>query len=152
MPLIEESIEIAAAPSDVFRFCHDPAQRPEWDVRVVRMELLTSSPVRSGTLIRVDAAQGGRYAFSWDGEVASYRFPSGSEVRVLDAAPSSPFSGGTETWDFSRSGSGTRVKISWDYKTRGIIKRILDALGRRVAVRSQIKRSLANLKALLESR
>jgi len=152
MPLIEDSIEIAAAPSDVFRFCHDAAKRPQWDVRVMRVELLSSPPVRSGTLLRFDAAQGGRYAFSWDAEVAAFQFPTSSTVRVLDAAPSSPFYRGRETWEFSSYGGGTRFKLSWDYQTRGILNRIADALGRRSSMRRAIRRSLANLKDTIERR
>ena len=152
MPLIQDRIQIAAAPAEVFRFCHDIANRPNWDVRVIRVELLTSAPVRSGTLFRADAARSGAYAFSWDGEYASYQFPSSSSVRVLDAAPSSPFVSGTETWTFSSMGGGTRLALSWDYKPRGFLGRIVDALVGRASTRRAIKRSLANLKNLIESR
>ena len=116
------------------------------------MELLTSGPVRSGTLIRVDAARSGSYAFSWDGEYESYHFPSSSRVRVLDAAPSSPFVRGTETWEFISVAGGTRLAVTWDYATRGFLGRVADALVRRGATRRAIRRSLNNLKTLVESR
>ncbi len=153
MPKIVEQIEISAAPADVFRFAHDVANRPKWDVRVVRMELLTPSPVRSGTLFRVDAGSGGYVSFSWDGEVMAYHFPHSSSIRVMDAAPSSPFTrGSTESWEFSSTGSGTRVTISRDYRTRGFLGRLGDALGGRASARRAIRRSLANLKRLIEKR
>jgi hypothetical protein len=151
MPRIDEQIEIAAAPTDVFRQAHDVDARPEWDARVVNMKLLSPPPVRSGTLFRVDAARGGQYAFSWDGEYSAFHFPSGSTIRVIDAAPSSSFArGSTETWDFSSYGGQTRFSITWEYSTRGFVNRVLDALGRRGSTRRAIRRSLANLKELME--
>jgi hypothetical protein len=152
MPVIEDHVDIAAAPADVFRFCHDIATRPDWDERVKRVELLSRAPIRGGTLIQVDAASSGRYAFTWDGEYESFHFPRDSAVRVLDAAPSSPFVGGTEKWEFSSAAGGTRFSLTWDYETRGFLGRIVDLLGRRAATRGAIKRSLASLKGLIENR
>jgi hypothetical protein len=152
MPRIEEHIEIAAARADVFRFCHDIASRSEWDEQVVQIELLTPQPIRSGTLLRVDASHSGGPVFTWDAEYADYKLPSSSIVRVLDTAASSPFGAGSEIiWEFSTVGSGTRFTWIWDYRTRGIIASIADKLGRRVAMQRAIKRSLANLKKLIES-
>jgi hypothetical protein len=41
--------------------------------------------------------------------------------------------------------------VIWDYQLRNVVARIADALGRRAATRSAIRRSLANLKALIEA-
>jgi len=151
MARVEESIEIAAPPANVFRFCHELEKRPDWDVRVTRIELLTSKPVRQGTLIRVDAGRGGEALFSWDGEYTRFQYPTSSTVRVLDAAPSSPFKSGSETWQFSAVGSGTRLVVIWEYQPRGILSRIGDTLGGRASIRRALRRSLANLKELIES-
>ncbi len=151
MARIEEHVEIAAAPANVFRFCHDPARRPEWDERVIRVELLTNPPVRRGTLFRVDAGRSGRFAFTWDAEYTEFQFPTSSTVRVLDAALSSPFGTGSESWQFSSVSGGTRFTLVWDYKPRGFLARLADALGRRASTRRAIRRSLANLKAILET-
>lgn len=151
MARIEESIEIAAPSANVFRFCHEVERQPDWDVRVTRVELLTSRPVRQGTLIRVDAGRASGNIFSWDGEYVSFQYPTTSTVKVLDAAPSSPFKSGSETWQFTSTGSGTRFTLVWDYTPRGLFARIGDALGGRASIRRAIRRSLANLKALIES-
>jgi hypothetical protein len=151
MPRIEDHIEIMAAPSAVFRFCHDVARRPDWDERVVGVELLTNRPIRQGTLLRIDAGSSGKFLFSWDAEYAEYRFPHSSTLRVLDAAPSSPFNAGSESWQFSPAGGGTRFVLVWDYQLRGFLARITDALGRRASTRRAIKSSLANLKAMVEA-
>jgi uncharacterized protein YndB with AHSA1/START domain len=153
MTRIEDHIEIDAAPANVFRFCHNPDHRADWDERVTRVEVLTPEPVRRGTLIRVDAARSGKFVFSWDAEYSEFQFPSSSKVKVLDAAPSSSFGSGTETWEFSSmGGGGTRFTLVWEYKPRGFIARIMDVLGRRAATRRAIRRSLANLKDLVEAR
>lgn len=152
MPRIEETIEIAAARADVFRLCHDITRRAEWDEQVVRVEMLSSRPVRSGTLLRIDAKYGNMAVFTWDAEYAEFHMPSNSRMRVLDAAPSSPFAKGSElSWEFEQVGSGTRLTWVWDYKSQGFINRIMDVLGRRAATQRAIKRSLINLKHLIES-
>ena len=151
MPHIEESIDIEATPADVFRYCHDIAKRPRWDVQATHVELLTPPPVRQGTLFRVDASYGGGAVFSWDAEYTSFQFPRASRVRVLDTAPSSPFAAGGEVnWQFSSVGGQTRFTWTWDYRPRGILSRIADILGGRAATRRAIRRSQARLKELLE--
>jgi hypothetical protein len=151
MARIEEHVHVVAARADLFRFCHDVARRPQWDERVVRVKLLTSRPIRRGTLLRVDAGRAGKVLFSWDAEYADFHFPSTSTLRVLDAAPSSPFRAGTETWQFSSTTAGTRFTVVWDYQPSGILARIADALGRRALTRRAIQRSLANLKTIIET-
>jgi len=151
MPRIEEQIEVSVARADVFKFCHDVRQRPEWDEQVDNVEILSAGPLRQGTLIRVDARQG-RSVFSWDAEVSAYSFLQSSRVLVLDAAKTSPFARGSEAiWEFESVGSGTRMTWIWDYKPNGFIARIMDGLGRRSSTRRAIKRSLANLKSMMES-
>jgi len=152
MPRIEESVEIAVASSNVFRFCHDIDRWPEWDERVVGVELLSSKPIRRGTLLSIDAGRSGKYLFSWDAEYTEFQFPQSSTLRVVDAAPSSPFRSGTESWRFSSAGGSTRFTVVWNYQHRGVLARIADALGRRSATRRAIRRSLANLKAMIEAR
>ena len=152
MPRIEAQIEIAVVPATLFYFCHDVAKRSLWDERVMAMEMLSPAPVRQGTLVRIDAAQGGEFAFTWDAEYVEFHFPQNSTLQVLDAAPSSPFASGSETWRFSSIGGGkTRFTLLWEYRPRGLIGRLLDNLGRRSATRKMIQRSLENLKALVEA-
>lgn len=152
MPRIEAYIDIAVARTDVFRFCHDIARRSEWDEQVVHIELLTPRPVRRGTLLRIDAKHGGGAVFSWDGEYIDFQLPLGSKMRVLDAASTCPFAAGSEcSWEFSTVGSGTRLTWVWDYRPNGILAAIVDKLGRRAATQRAIKRSLANLKKIVES-
>ena len=151
MARIEASIEIAAAPMTVFRFCHDLARWPEWNARVVGTEMITSGPVRRGSLIRIDAGRSGQYRFTWEAEYASYQMPSGSTLKALDVAPSSPFKSGTETWQLSQVAAGTRFTLIWEYEPKGFISRVMDALGGRSATGRAIRSSLKNLQALIEA-
>lgn len=149
MSRIEESMEIPAARSDLFRFCHDIDKRPQWDGRVVRIKLLSPGSVRRGAMLSIDAGRGGEYSYTWDGEYAEYQYLSRSKLRVMDAAPSAPFKSGSETWTFSSTGVGsTRFKILWTYEPRGVINRVLDALFRRAVTRRAIRGSLANLRKM----
>jgi len=151
MPHIEEHVDIAAALADVFRYCHDIASRPQWDEQVAHVELLTSPPLRQGTLIRIDTGHSGGAVFSWDAECVGFQFPLSSRVRVIDTAPSSPFAAGSElSWQFSSVSGGTRLTWVWDYRPRGILARIADKLGGRASTQRAIRRSLAKLKAKIE--
>jgi len=151
VPHIEESIDIAASPANLFRFCHDTALRPKWDERVVSVELITPKPLRAGTLLSIDARHASGPVFSWEAEYASFQFPSRSELRVIDAAPSSWFSAGSEEWQFKSVGGGVRFALAWDYQPRGFLRRVLDKLGRRASMQRAIKRSLVNLKTMVEA-
>jgi uncharacterized protein YndB with AHSA1/START domain len=152
VPIIQETVDIEAGPADVFRFCHDAASRPEWDELVLRIEFLTPPPMRTGTLLRIDARPGGRSTvFSWDAEVVSYHFPLNSTVRVPDTAFSSPFGPGSEvSWEFSSVTGGTRVTWTWNYKPRGFFASVRDVLGGRGATQRAIRKSLDNLKEMIE--
>jgi hypothetical protein len=89
--------------------------------------------------------------FSWEGEFVTYSFPSNSTLEVIDTAPSSYFVAGSEEWHFERSGPGTLFTLIWDYRPRGIIGRLADALVRRGSIRRAIRQSLKNLKEMAEA-
>ena len=151
MPRIEEQIEIDARPSDAFRLSHDVDRRPDWDERISRINVLTPKPIRRGTILRIDTdpAAGGP-VFSWEAEVVEYHYPSSSRLEVIDAAPSSYFVDGTETWRVGRSGGGATITVTWEYRPRGILGRITD-LFRRRTIRRAIRQTLENLKQTLET-
>lgn len=151
MPHIEEQLEIAAARADVFRFCHDITAWPDWHDQIVSAELLTPPPLRSGSLLRIDEEVGGT-VFSWDAEYISFQMPTGSRLKVIDAARSSPFRVGSElSWKFEPAGSGTLFSWRWDYRPYGFWASLADKFGRRAATQRAIKRSLVKLKELIES-
>jgi uncharacterized membrane protein len=152
MPQLEEQISISKRPTDVFRLSHDMDGRATWDERVARVQVLTQKPVRTGTVVRIDTRPAIGAVFSWEGEFVDYSYPSSSRVKVIDAAPSSYFAAGYEEWRLEGSDVGTRFTLTWDYAPRGLIGRIIDAFMRRRATRRAIKRSLENLKEMVEAR
>jgi uncharacterized protein YndB with AHSA1/START domain len=151
MARIEASIDIAAPTVDVFRYCHNLDHRPLWDERVVGAEMITPAPIRRGSLVRIEAGRAGQFHFTWDGEYIEYVLPRRSTLKVLDAAPSSPFKSGTETWEFAKVDNGTRLSLTWEYQSSGLLATISDTLGKRGGTRRAIQRSLKNLKALIEA-
>ena len=151
MPRLVEQIQIARRPPDTFRLCHDLDRRAEWDERVTRVEVLTPKPVRRGSVVRIDMRPAMGSVFSWEGEFVDYTFPSSSKLEVIDTAPSSYFVAGREAWRLETSGRGTLLTLIWEYRPRGLIGRIVDALMRRGSIRRAIKQSLKNLKAVAEA-
>ena len=151
MPRIEERVEIAAPTSTVFRICHDAAKRPEWDERMRRMELITPAPIRQGTLFQVDAVAPSGSVFGWEGEYAEFKYPMSATLKVLDAAPSSPFKSGTEEWQYGAVSGHTHLTLVWEYQPRNIILRVVDAVAGRAMTHRAIRRSLINLKEMVEN-
>jgi ribosome-associated toxin RatA of RatAB toxin-antitoxin module len=151
MPRITADVRVHTSPADLFRFCHNVERRPDWDERIVHMELLSPPPLRTGTLVRVDVGEDGEFKFTWDGEYTTVQFPSRSQVRVLDAAMKSPFSTASETWTFEHCEEGTHFSLVWEYEPRGLPARVLDVLGRRARTERAIGRSLVQLKELVEA-
>jgi ribosome-associated toxin RatA of RatAB toxin-antitoxin module len=151
MARIEASIEIAAAPTTVFRFCHDLARWPEWDERVIAAKLITPAPLRRGSLVRIDAGRSGTFHFTWEAEFLDYQFPSSSTIKAYDVAPSSPFKASTEKWAFDKAENGTRMTLTWEYKPRSLIARLMDVVMRRAGNRHAVQHSLQNLKTMIET-
>jgi uncharacterized membrane protein len=152
MPRLQEQIDIERFPTDLFRFCHDVDHWAEWDERVTRVQILTHKPIRRGTMVRIDTQLTAGNVFSWEAEFVDYSFPDRSRIEVIDAAPSSYFVAGSEEWRFESSAKGTRFTLTWDYRPRGLIGRIADALVWRGSTRRAIRQSLANLKVIAEAR
>jgi len=130
--------------------CHDMDRRPEWDERVSRAEVLTTGPVRRGTVIRFDSDPAVGNVFSWDAEVVHFHYPSSATLEVIDVAPSSSFAGGSETWRFDGSAQSTRLTVVWEYRPKGLIGRLLDFLVGRRANAGALKQSLRNVKTAME--
>ena len=99
----------------------------------------------------IDAGRSGEFHFTWEAEYERYQFPSSSTVKAYDVAPSSPFKTSTEEWSFTKTGDGTRLTLTWEYKPRSLIARLLDVVMRRAGNRHAVQRSLQNLKRVIEA-
>jgi carbon monoxide dehydrogenase subunit G len=140
---IEQSVEIARAPEEVFAVLTDPARLAEWQGTVVEAALEGEGPIRAGARVR---------------EVRSFlgkRIE--STVEILEHEPPSRFAlrsaAGPVTFRVEQtvepSGDGSRVRIQMEGEARGVL-----GLGARVAVKAaerQLRTDLDALKRLLEA-
>lgn len=143
MARIEQSVEIARAPEEVFAVLTDPARLAEWQGTVVEAALEGEGPMRAGARVR---------------EVRSFlgkRIE--STVEILEHEPPSRFAlrsaAGPVTFRVEQtvepSGDGSRVRIQMAGEARGVL-----GLGARVAVKAaerQLRTDLEALKRLLEA-
>jgi hypothetical protein len=54
--VIESEVDISRSPEDVFDYCSDPANEPQWNVKMTRIEKLSEGPLGVGTLCDVESA------------------------------------------------------------------------------------------------
>jgi uncharacterized protein YndB with AHSA1/START domain len=50
--VIEVEVDIRRLPEEVFDYASDPANEPEWNIRLTRVEKLTGGPVGVGARYR----------------------------------------------------------------------------------------------------
>ncbi|WP_175414189.1 SRPBCC family protein [Agrococcus sp. SGAir0287] len=63
---LEERVDVARDPHDVFAFLTSPEHRPEWDRSVVSETLVSPAPVKVGSTVRTRMRVMGRdVAFEW---------------------------------------------------------------------------------------
>jgi carbon monoxide dehydrogenase subunit G len=144
MARIEQSVEIARPPAEVFAVLADPTRLAEWQGTVVEAELEGEEPMRAGTRVR---------------EVRSFlgkRIE--STVEILEHEPPTRFAlrsaAGPVTFRVEQTvepvATGSRVRVQMEGEARGVL-----GLGARVAVKAaerQLRTDLDTLKRLLEGR
>jgi uncharacterized protein YndB with AHSA1/START domain len=91
---------LAAAPEAVFGTISDVARYPEWRSGLTSVDVVSTAPVRW-------REHAGSDAITF--EVAESRPPERLQVRIAD--PDLPF-GGTWTYELTRDGSSTRLRIT----------------------------------------
>jgi carbon monoxide dehydrogenase subunit G len=143
MARIEQSIEIARPPADVFAVLTDPARLADWQGTVVEAQLEGDGPMRAGARVR---------------EVRSFlgkRIE--STVEILEHEPPTRFAlcsaAGPVTFRVEQTvepaGAGSRVRVRMEGEARGVL-----GLGARVAVKAaerQLRTDLDALRRLLET-
>lgn len=150
---IKEEIILLAPPEAVWDYVQDNTKRGEWDSSVVRVEKVTEGPLRAGSVIHIVTPPGGKMAFFWDGEYASYDRPRRSAVKMIRSTGFHPFSAMAGSWQYEAHGQdGTQTKFAMimNYKLKwGIFGALLDALFIRRIIRATLKDSLRRLKERL---
>jgi uncharacterized protein YndB with AHSA1/START domain len=138
--VVENTVEIARSPEDVFDYCTDLALEPEWNPKAKRVDKLTPGPIGLGTTYEAEFLKGDPTTI----ELVRFERPTTWEAvgrsRHLDAKTI----GRVSTTD-----DGARLIVRMELSPRGTLKLLLPILGR--YMHNQEERNLANIKAALEA-
>ena len=141
------TIDIQAAPGEVFDWIRDPEKARQWMTSVGETEMLSGEPNEVGSTFRevVSNGQGGTELY---GEVTGYRenerfsFRLSGQFNIVDVA-------------FRVEGIGERTRVTWsaDMRFRSVMKvaSLVFASKLRREITAQSEKELAGLKALCES-
>jgi hypothetical protein len=137
--LIEAEADIRTPAEKVFDYASDPANEPEWNIRVKRVQKLTGGPVGVGARYRMTFTQGPP-AIS---ECVRFERPGFWEHAGRSKIISSGFSGRVVPRD-----DGSQLLLRMQIRPRGPLRLALPMVRRRM--QRELARDLATLKTRLE--
>lgn len=143
MPRIEESIEIKRPVDKVFAYTTDAKNWPRWQSFMPEAEQTSQGPVNVGTTFKGVSRMMGR-SMKWTAIATEYeldkkwgkKITSGS-VAIEEHITCNPVEGGTV------------FTIDYDMKTGGFLKLLSPVMAG--SMRKETKKSLGNLKSILEA-
>ena len=142
--MITQTVEIDRRPEDVFAYLDELDRHGEWQDTIVRTSVQTEGPTRVGTRA-VDTRKVGGRVQDVPYEIIEHDPPRRTVFRGV-AGPIRPL--GTLTVDSLEDGSRSRVTLEFDLRGHGIGV-LIAPFARRMA-RSDIAKSQAKLKEVLE--
>jgi Polyketide cyclase / dehydrase and lipid transport len=137
---VENAVEIARSPEDVFDYCIDIVREPERNPKAGRVQKLTEGPIGLGTRFEVEFLKGSamtieivRYErpFAWETDGRSRRMDAKGEGRI------------------SATERGAHLVMRMELRPRGALRLLLPILGR--FMHHQQARNLAAIKQRLDS-
>jgi hypothetical protein len=137
--VIESETDIARSPEDVFDYCSDPTNEPEWNVKMKGVEKVTDGPLGIGTRYRMEFVSGPPVTSEcvrlerpnvWELFGGSRVMRSGWRGRVLP------------------SPAGAHLVLRMEIELRGLLALATPVLRRRM--RPELDRDIATIKATLE--
>jgi uncharacterized protein YndB with AHSA1/START domain len=137
--VIEAEADIRRSAGEVFDYASDPANEPEWNIRMRRVEKLTGGPVGVGARYRMDFTQGPA-AIS---ECVRFERPGCWEHAGRSKILSSGFSG-----QVVPQGEGSHLLLRMQIRPRGPLRLALPLVRRRM--RRELARDVVTIKARLE--
>ena len=140
---IERGIVLERPLAEVFAFAADPANDPRWNEPIIATRLLTPGPVGVGTVFQHTARFLGQQ-FETTVEVTDFAPNVRACVRTVGGPVRS-----TGCRLFEAVGAATRLTVSIVGEANSLV-RLGEAVAT-VAIRRQLDRDLARLKALLEA-
>jgi uncharacterized protein YndB with AHSA1/START domain len=141
---IEESVEIARPPEDVFAILTDPDRLAEWQTSTVEVRRERSDPLSAGERFQEVHKGAGRRLESTV-EVAEFEPPRAFAIRIVDGPL--PVDG---RWTLEPAGAGTRLHFAGTGELRGPL-RLLGPLVTGTVAR-QFRGHHRRLKRLVEER
>lgn len=137
--VIEAKADIPRSAEEVFDYASDPANEPEWNIRVKRIQKLTDGPVGVGARYRIEFTQGPA-AIS---ECVRFERPGFWEHAGGSKIISSGFSGRVVP-----KGGGSHLLLRMQIRPRGPLRLALPLVRRRM--QRELARDVATVKARLE--
>jgi hypothetical protein len=140
LAVVENAIDIARSPGDVFDYCTDLTREPEWNPKAKRVEKVTDEPIGLGTRYEAEFLQGSPMAIelvrfdrpvAWESVGRSRRLDAKGEGRV------------------SATEAGARLVMRMELQPKGTLRLLLPVLGR--FMHRQEERNLAAIKEALEA-
>jgi hypothetical protein len=139
LAVVENTIDIARSPEDVFDYCVDLTREPEWNAKAKRVEKLSAGPIGLGTRYEAEFLKGDpttiefvrlERPLAWESVGRSRRLDAKSEGRV------------------STTEHGARLVMRMELRPTGTLRLLLPILGR--FMHKQQERNLATIKEALE--
>ena len=137
--VVENAVEIARSPEDVFDYCVDLTREPEWNPKAKRVEKVTDGPIGLGTRYEAEFLKGSPMTIElvrfdrpleWKSMGRSSRLDARGEGRV------------------SPADNGARLLMRMELRPKGTLRLLLPILGR--FMHKQEERNLAAIKEALE--
>jgi len=137
--VLENSVEIARSPEEVFDYCTDLTREPEWNAKAKRVERLTAGPIGLGTQYEAEFLAGDPMTI----ELVRFERPT-----AWDAAGRSPRLDAKTEGRISPTDDGARLVMRMELKPKGTLRLLLPVMAR--YMHRQEERNLATIKSALE--
>lgn len=143
MARIEESVEIKRPTDKVFAYMADPKTWPRWDSGLVKAEQMSPGQMGIGATLQGDMRAMGR-RMAWTARVTEYE-----PNKKWGGSISFPSMQLEEHFIFDSIEGGTKLTRVYDVQFGGLLKLLAPMVVS--SMRSGSKKSLANLKSILEA-
>jgi uncharacterized protein YndB with AHSA1/START domain len=137
--VIEVEADIRRSLEEVFDYASDPANEPQWNMRVTRVENLTGRPVGVGSRYRMKFTAGPAAT----SEVVRFERPNSWQLRGGSKILISRFEG-----LLTPSGGRSHLVLRMEIQPRGPLRLALPGVRRRM--QRELERDIAAIKATLE--
>jgi uncharacterized membrane protein len=139
LAVVENAVEIARSPEDVFDYCVDLTREPEWNPKAKRVEKVTDGPIGLGTRYEAEFLKGSPMT------IELVRFDRPLEWKSMGRSPRLDAKGEGRV---SATDNGARLVMRMELRPKGTLRLLLPILGR--FMHKQEARNLAAIKEALE--